>query len=145
MHLPRRRIRVRPRGPGRHAPALVLAAALATAPPAPAAGPALSGDAPARARLDAVRRRYDALWESVNRPRILGAAVWERLIERVAVAAQTVTALAAEPAGALAAEPDAGALADLERRAELDEIAVPALLAGVKSLDNDGLGALVGG
>lgn len=98
--------------------ALVLAAAVATsaptaATPAPAALPV---------RIADLRRRYDVLWEVVNRPRIIDAGVKERLRERVAVGAQT--------AQALANEPDAAIVGDLERRADLDELTVPALLRG---------------
>jgi hypothetical protein len=90
-------------------PALVIAAVLAA--------PASSA-----ARLDALRHRYDAVWADVNRPRILTGTMRERLMERVAVAMQTVDALAKEP--------NDDVLGDLERRADLDERAVPALLTG---------------
>ncbi|HEV3089591.1 MAG TPA: hypothetical protein VGX96_20485 [Candidatus Elarobacter sp.] len=95
-------------------PALVLAAALAS--PAPQSAPA-----PA-ARLGALRARYDVLWGEVNRPHILAPAVRNASIERVAVALRTLDALAADP--------DPEVTADLERRAELDERLVPALLNG---------------
>jgi predicted esterase len=124
--------------------ALVLAAAYATVPaavatPAPAAAapvpaavtavPAATTPAPATPagaalamRIADLRRRYDVLWEVVNRPRIIDAGVRERLRERVAVAAQTALALADEP--------DAAIVGDLERRADLDERTVPALVSG---------------
>jgi hypothetical protein len=89
--------------------ALALAAALATPAPADEAG-----------RVTAVRDRYETLYRLVTAPRILDPQVREALIER--------SALGARLAGALAAEPQADVLADLERRAELDETAVGALL-----------------
>ncbi|MEA2687798.1 MAG: hypothetical protein QOD51_405, partial [Candidatus Eremiobacteraeota bacterium] len=106
-------------------PALVLAAVLASPPsPAPAA------------RVDALRRRYDVLWGDVNRPRILDAGVRERLLERVTVAEELVKALVADP------NPDV--LGDLERRAELDERIVPALLSGTPPPLDAAPGAHVG-
>jgi phospholipase/carboxylesterase len=97
--------------------ALALAAALAAPVPSSAPAPAVGG-LPARVAL--LRVRYDVMWNDVNQPRIIDAGVRERLRERVAVGAQF--------AQALAKEPDADAVGDLERRADLDELAVPALL-----------------
>jgi predicted esterase len=94
--------------------ALLLAAALPASPP------------PGQVeRAAALRVRYDVLYRRVTEPRLLDPAVKAALIERTALGAQTATELAT-----LAAEPNAvEALADLERRADLDEMAVPALLA----------------
>jgi predicted esterase len=110
--------------------ALVLAASLMApapasgtpAPPAAGAVAAPAGSTPGAfaARVEALRQRYGVLWAEVNRPRVLAPEVRSSLLERVAVASQTVDALAKEP--------DADVLADLERRADLDEQTVPALL-----------------
>ena len=113
--------------------ALALAAALAAASSPPSPSPSAG---PAAVRLDALRRRYGVLWESVNRPRIIDAAVLERLRERIAVADQAALALAKEP--------DANEIADLERRADLDERTVPALLYGTAPPLDAAPGAHVG-
>jgi hypothetical protein len=105
--------------------ALVLAAALA--------GPAA---APPAVRLEALRQRYGVLWAEVNRPRVQSPAVHNGLLERVGVAAQTIDALAKEP--------DADVLGDLERRADLDEQTVPALLGGPPPALDASPGAHVG-
>lgn len=105
-------------------PALILAAALAS--PAPQAAPPQASAAAISAapavRVDALRRRYEVLWGDVNRPRILDAGVRERLLGRVAVAQELVKALVADP--------NQDVIGDLERRADLDERTVPALLSG---------------
>jgi predicted esterase len=77
-------------------------------------------------RAAALRARYDALYRQVTEPRVLDPVTKAALIERTALGAQTASELAAEPS---AAGPFADALADLARRVELDEAAVPALLA----------------
>ncbi len=89
-------------------PALALSVALATSAPAPP--------------LDAVRRRYAALWVDITRPRIIDAALRETLVKRILSATRELDALERAP--------DDAALADLEREADLDERTVPALLAG---------------
>jgi predicted esterase len=76
----------------------------------------------ATARLDALRARYEKLNAAIAEPRIIAPAAREELLVRLGSAAQTVAALAADPNEAV--------LADLERRADLDEAAVPQVLRG---------------
>jgi predicted esterase len=76
----------------------------------------------ATARLGALRARYEKLNALIAEPRIMAPAAREELLVRLGSAAQTVAALAADPNEAV--------LADLERRADLDEAVVPQVLRG---------------
>jgi hypothetical protein len=82
--------------------ALVLAAGLATPPAADDAG-----------RATALLQRYEALSRRVTEPRVLEPRVRDGLVERAAVGAAAAKSLIERPA--------ADGVADLERRAELDE------------------------
>ncbi len=77
---------------------------------------------PAARRLEAVRRRYQALWEDVTQPRIIDASLRASLVARIAAATRELEAAEREP--------DDAAAADFEREADLDEQTVPALLGG---------------
>jgi predicted esterase len=74
------------------------------------------------ARLAALHVRYEKLYAAVAEPRVMVPTVREELMVRIGSAVQTMEALASDPNEAV--------LADLERRVQLDELAVPQLLSG---------------
>ncbi len=90
----------------------------------------------AHARLDTLRARYEKLNAIIAEPRIIAPAAREELLVRLGSAAQTVAALAADPNEAV--------LADLERRADLDEAAVPQVLRGSGDAPSTAPGAHAG-
>ena len=96
---------------------------------------ALAAPAPP-SRLDAVRQRYEALWEDVTRPRVIDAPLRATLMARLAAAARELDALDRNP--------DDAAVLDYEREVGLEEQTVPALLAGAPPPLDGAPGAHVG-